>query len=70
MPSMNRTVIAPLSSAIITVLIAGVVVAGIDKVDRNRVREGTARLEATGLVEVSIGGAPFVKASHGRTLSA
>ncbi|HVW33479.1 MAG TPA: hypothetical protein VHL53_13145 [Acidimicrobiia bacterium] len=69
-PSLNRTVIAPLSSAIITVLIAGVVVAGIDKVDRNSVKEGTARLEATGLVEVSIGGAPFVKASHGRTLSA
>src|SRR5581483_6298762 len=41
-----------------------------DRVDRNQVKEGTARLEASGLVEVSIGGAPFVKASHGRTLGA
>jgi hypothetical protein len=70
MGSLNRTVIAPLSSAIITVMVAGVVVAGVDRVDRSQVKEGTARLEASGLVEVSVGGAPFIKASHGRTLGA
>ena len=70
MGALNRTVVAPLSSAIITVMVAGLVVAAVDKVDRNGVKEGTARLEATGLVEVSVGGAPFVKASHGRTLGA
>jgi len=70
MGTLNRTVIAPLSSAIITVMVAGLVVAGVDRVDHNKVKEGTARLEASGLVEVSVGGAPFVKASHGRTLGA
>jgi hypothetical protein len=70
MGPLNRTVIAPLSSAIITVLVAGLVVAGVDKVDRNPVREGTARLDPNGVVEVSVDGAPFVRASHGRTLGA
>jgi hypothetical protein len=70
MGALNRSVVAPLSSAILTVLIAGLVVAGIDSVDRNKVQAGTARLEPNGLVEVSVGGAPFVRASHGRTLRA
>ncbi|MEW6471900.1 MAG: hypothetical protein AB1679_06495 [Actinomycetota bacterium] len=70
MGSLNRSVIAPLSSAIITVLIAGLVVAGIDTVDRNKVEPGTARLEPNGLVEIAIAGTPFVRASHGRTLRA
>ena len=70
MGALNRTVVAPLSSAIITVMVAGLVVAAVDNVDRNNVKEGTARLEATGLVEVSVAGAPFVRASHGRTLGA
>jgi hypothetical protein len=68
--SLNRSVIAPLSSAIITVLIAGLVVAGIDSVDRNKVEPGTARLEPNGIVEIAVGGTPFVRASHGRTLRA
>ena len=70
MGALNRTVVAPLSSAIITVMVAGLVVAGVDRVDRNQVKEGTARLDSTGVVEVSIGGSPFVRASHGRTLGA
>jgi len=70
MGALNRTVVAPLSSAIITVMVAGLVVAGVDNVDRNKVKEGTARLDSSGLVEVSIGGSPFVRASHGRTLGA
>jgi hypothetical protein len=70
MGTLNRTVIAPLSSAIITVMVAGLVVAAVDNVDHSSVKEGTARLEATGLVEVSVSGAPFVRASHGRTLGA
>jgi hypothetical protein len=70
MGALNRSVVAPLSSAIITVMVAGLVVAGVDSVDRNKVREGTARLDPSGLVEVSIGGAPFIRASHGRTLGA
>ena len=70
MGSLNRSVVAPLSSAILTVLIAGLVVAGVDSVDRNKVEEGTARLEPSGLVEVSVAGAPFVRAQHGRTLRA
>ena len=67
---LNRSVIAPLSSAIITVLIAGLVVAGVDSVDRNKVAPGTARLEPNGVVEIAVGGTPFVRASHGRTLRA
>jgi hypothetical protein len=67
---LNRSVIAPLSSAIITVLIAGLVVAGIDSVDRNKVEAGTARLEPNGIVEIAVAGTPFVRASHGRTLRA
>ena len=70
MGALNRTVVAPLSSAIITVMVAGLVVAAVDNVDRNNVKEGTARLEASGVVEVSVSGAPFVRASHGRTLGA
>src|SRR5207237_6795150 len=68
--SLNRSVVAPLSSAIITVMVAGLVVAAVDNVDRHNVKEGTARLEASGLVEVSVEGSPFVRASHGRTLGA
>src|SRR6185295_16460740 len=68
--ALNRSVVAPLSSAILTVLIAGLVVAGVDSVDRNKVQAGTARLEPSGLVEVSVAGAPFVRAQHGRTLRA
>jgi hypothetical protein len=67
---LNRSVVAPLSSAIITVMLAGLVVAGVDSLKQSEVKEGTARLEPTGVVEVSIGGAPFVRASHGRTLGA
>src|SRR5438874_6879332 len=70
MGALNRTVIAPLSSAIITVMVAGLVVAAVDNVDRQNVKKGTARLEATGVVEVSVSGAPFVRVSHGRTLVA
>ena len=70
MGTLNRSVVAPLTSAILTVLIAGLVVAGVDSVDRNKVAPGTARLEPSGLVEVSVAGAPFVRASHGRTLRA
>jgi hypothetical protein len=70
MGALNRSVVAPLSSAILTVLIAGLVVAGVDSVDRTNVQAGTARLEPSGLVEVSVAGAPFVRASHGRTLRA
>jgi len=70
MGALNRSVVAPLSSAILTVLIAGLVVAGVDSVDRNKVAPGTARLEPSGLVEVSVAGDPYVRASHGRTLRA
>ena len=70
MGTLNRSVVAPLTSAILTVLIAGLVVAGLDSVDRQKVLPGTARLEPSGLVEVSVAGAPFVRASHGRTLRA
>jgi hypothetical protein len=70
MGALNRSVVAPLTSAILTVLIAGLVVAGVDSVDRNKVAAGTARLEPSGLVEVSVAGAPFVRAQHGRTLRA
>jgi hypothetical protein len=70
MGTLNRSVVAPLTSAILTVLIAGLVVAGVDSVDRNKVEAGTARLEPSGLVEVSVAGAPYVRASHGRTLRA
>ena len=69
MGALNRSVVAPLSSAIITVMLAGVVVVGVDSVDK-KVREGTARLDPIGVVEVSVDGAPFVRASHGRTLGA
>lgn len=70
MGSLNRSVVAPLSSAIITVMLAGLVVAGVDSLNQNNVKPGTARLEPTGVVEVSIGAGPFVRVSHGRTLRA
>jgi hypothetical protein len=70
MGALNRSVVAPLTSAILTVLIAGLVVAGVDSVDRQKVQPGTARLEPSGLVEVSVAGAPYVRAQHGRTLRA
>jgi hypothetical protein len=63
----NRTVIAPLSSAIIAVLLAGIVVVGVDGAHRN-LREGEARLQPTGVVEVAVDGAPFVRASRERLL--
>ena len=67
MGTLNRTVVAPLSSAIIAVLLAGIVVVGVDGVDRG-LREGEARLRAQGVVEVSVGGSAFVRVSHGRIL--
>ena len=70
MGPLNRSVVAPLTSAIITVMLAGLVVAGVDSLKHNRVEAGTARLEPTGVVEISIGGSPFVQVSHGRTLRA
>ena len=59
--NLNRSVIAPLSSAIITVLIAGLVVAGVDSVDRNKVDPGTARVLSSGpegLRVLCVGGVP------------
>ena len=70
MGALNRSVVAPLSSAIITVMLAGLVVAGVDSLNQNKVKAGTARLEPNGIVEVSVAGGPFVRASHGRTLRA
>lgn len=67
MNAVNRTVVAPLSSAIVAVLLAGIVVVGVDGVDR-KLREGEARLEVEGLVEISVTGAPFVRASTSRVL--
>ena len=67
MGALNRTVVAPLSSAIIAVLLAGIVVVGFDGVDRN-LREGEARLQTTGVVEVAVDGAPFARASRDRLL--
>lgn len=67
MNAVNRTVVAPLSSAIVAVLLAGIVVVGVDGVDR-KLREGEARLEVQGISEVSVAGAPFVRASRSRVL--
>ena len=70
MGALNRSVVAPLSSAIITVMLAGLVVAGVDSLNQTKVKAGTARLEPNGIVEVSVAGGPFTRASHGRTLRA
>jgi hypothetical protein len=64
----NRTIIAPLSSAIIALMLAGLVVVGVDRVERG-LRPGEARLVVSrGLVEVSVDGAPYVQASRDRIL--
>lgn len=65
---LNRTVVAPLSSAIIAVMIAGIVVVGVDRSGVN-VQPGEARLEATGNVEVSLDGLSFVRAESSQILS-
>ena len=67
MNALNRTVVAPLSSAIIAVLVAGLVVVGVDRVDRT-LREGEARLQTRGIVEVSVQGAPFVRTARNTIL--
>jgi hypothetical protein len=64
---LNRTVVAPLSSAIIAVLLAGVVVVGVDRSGIN-VQPGEARLEASGVVEVSVDGLSFVRAEGSQIL--
>jgi hypothetical protein len=64
----NRTVIAPLSSAIIALMLAGLVVVSADRAPRG-LRPGEARLVVSrGVVEVSVDGAPFVEASRDRVL--
>ncbi|HEY3239528.1 MAG TPA: hypothetical protein VGL92_08195 [Acidimicrobiia bacterium] len=65
---LNRTVVAPLSSAIIAVMLAGVVVVGVDRTGVS-VQPGEARLEARGIVEVSVDGASFVRAQGSQILS-
>lgn len=67
MNALNRTVVAPLSSAIIAVLLAGLIVVGVDRAGR-RLRPGEARLQASGIVEVSVAGAPFERESRDRIL--
>ncbi len=67
MNALNRTVVAPLSSAIIAVLLAGLIVVGVDSVDRT-LRPGEARLDASGIVEVSVNGAAFERAASNRVL--
>ena len=65
---MNRTVIAPLSSAIIALMLAGLVVISVDRAPRG-LRPGEARLVVSrGVVEVSVDGAPYVQASRDRVL--
>jgi hypothetical protein len=68
MGALNRTVVAPLSSAIIAVLLAGIVVVGFDGVDR-KLRAGEARLQPTGIVEVAENGGRFVRLSRDRILN-
>ncbi len=65
---LNRTVVAPLSSAIIAVMIAGIVVVGVDRSGVN-VQPGEARLESRGTVEVSLDGISFVRARSTQILS-
>jgi hypothetical protein len=67
MSALNRSVVAPLSSAIVAVMLAGIVVVGVDGVDR-KLREGEARLHTEGVVEVAVEGASYVRASHDRIL--
>ena len=65
---LNRTVVAPLSSAIIAVMLAGIVVVGVDRSGVS-VQPGEARLEPRGIVEVSVDGLSFVRAEGSRILS-
>jgi hypothetical protein len=65
--ALNRTVVAPLSSAIVALLLAGIVVVGVDGVDR-KLREGEARLHTEGVVEVAVKGNSYVRASRDRIL--
>ncbi|MDQ3947345.1 MAG: hypothetical protein M3357_19740 [Actinomycetota bacterium] len=65
---LNRTVVAPLSSAIIAVMLAGIVVVGVDRSGVS-VQPGEARLEARGIVEVSVDGLSFVRADGSQILS-
>jgi hypothetical protein len=64
---LNRTVVAPLSSAIIAVMLAGIVVVGVDRAGVS-VQPGEARLEARGNVEVSVDGLSFVRAEGSQIL--
>jgi len=65
--ALNRSVVAPLSSAIVALLLAGIVVVGVDGVDR-KLREGEARLHTEGVVEVAVKGNSYVRASRDRIL--
>jgi hypothetical protein len=56
---LSRTVVAPLSSAIIALMLAGVVVVGVDQVGQS-VQPGEARLVPDGTVEVALDGGEFV----------
>jgi hypothetical protein len=64
---LNRTVVAPLSSAIIAVMLAGIVVIGVDRPGVS-VQPGEARLEVRGIVEVSVDGLSFVRAEGSQIL--
>ncbi|MGH8999852.1 MAG: hypothetical protein ACRDY7_10745 [Acidimicrobiia bacterium] len=64
---MNRTVVAPLSSAIIALLLAGMVVVGVDQVGET-VQPGQARLAVAGAVEVAVDGAGFAPARDDQVL--
>jgi len=64
---LNRTVVAPLSSAIIAVMLAGVVVIGVDRSGID-VQPGEARLETRGIVEVSYDGQSFARAEGSQIL--
>ncbi|MGH9002790.1 MAG: hypothetical protein ACRDYV_06650, partial [Acidimicrobiia bacterium] len=65
---LNRTVVAPLSSAIIAVMIAGIVVVGVDR-SGIQVQPGEARLESQGVVEVSVDGFSFIRAEGSQILN-
>ena len=56
---LSRTVVAPLSSAIIALMLAGIVVVGVDQVGES-VQPGEARLVPNGTVEVALDGGEFV----------
>ncbi len=64
---LNRTVVAPLSSAIIAVMLAGIVVVGVDRAGVS-VQPGEARLESRGIVEVAVDGLSFVRAEGSQIL--